>query len=628
MKDNLRQIETKLIHYNDMYRKGTPVISDLAFDALLEEFEREASPADYTRVRESMFSTKGKIRHQYIIGSLRKTKAEDDSVNKWLNKENASSYFIVEKLDGMSMVVHYVDGKFVKAVSRGDGTYGEDYTNKIRHIVKDLTSDFTGEIRTEALLPKSELKKINDMGYTYKNPRNAVVGILGSDSVDIDLVKRCRLIAYQIMGSDLDKVGQYSKLERLGFDLPLSRMQAAISGPEFLKRIYEEWTAVSDYEIDGLVIHNLDAKDELDVKLPTHTIAFKVNDLVSTTKIIGIEWNMSRDKRIKPVVLIEPIELGGATIKRATGNNVQWILDRGLRNGSTVTIEKAGDIIPKIIDQIPNKSGQFDIPTGCPSCGNTLGRKGVDLICENVNCGGASVKQLNMFLRNLGVEGISEKTLENLNITSIDKLLDFFPKPNSHTENKLIDQLFKNVFTKTKVELICNLPFHGFGKKTVKKIMDIYGKNRMAHNNIPVEGLSSERLRSFKSQFKELVKWTEKITHDNRWKPEAPKKTKKSPLSNKLNGLSFCFTGKLNTMTRGEAEAYVNANGGVTKSVSNKLTFLVTNNPNSGSYKNRKASDLGVQLITEAQFLEMIGKKMPTKKTDTNDGQLFDINDL
>lgn len=627
MNDTLRQIETKLVYYNDMYRNGTPVVSDQVFDVMLEQFERDASKEDYIRVRESLFNATGKIRHQYIIGSLRKTKAEDDSVLKWSNKEKASSYMIVEKLDGMSMVCHFVEGKFVKAVSRGNGTYGEDYTNKVRHIVDDLTTDFTGEVRTEALLPISELKKINDIGYSYKNPRNAVVGILGSDSADVDVVKRCRVIAYQIMGSNKNKAVQYMELERLGFTLPNSTLLKDITSPDQLKKIYEKWTESSDYEIDGLVIHNLDKGDE-NVKLPIHSIAFKVNDLVATTKIIGIEWNMSRDKRMKPVIQIAPIELGGATIKRATGNNLQWIIDRQLRIGSIVTIEKAGTIIPKIIDQVPNMNGQLIIPKDCPCCSTKLGRKGVDLICENASCDGAAVKQINMFLRNCGVEGVSEKTLENLGLTSFNKLMDFFPRPNSHIENKLIDQLFKNVFSKTKVELIVNLPFHGFGKKTVQKIMDTYGKNRMAHTNIPIDGLSSERLDEFKSQFKDLVKWVEIITHDNRWKPSVPKKQSASIITSKLNGISFCFTGKLNNMTRSEAESYVNMNGGTCKGVSNKLTYLVTNNPNSGSSKNKKAADLGVQLITEAQFLELIGKKIPEKKVNTKDSTLFDINNL
>lgn len=627
MNDIARQIETKLVYYNDMYRKGTPVVSDQVFDALLDEFEKLVSAEDYKRIRESLFSTKGKIRHQYTIGSMRKTKAEDDSVLKWARKENGSSYLIVEKIDGMSMVLHFFNGKLVKAVSRGDGEYGEDYTAKMKLVVEDRNDDFTGQIRTEALLPISELKTINDMGYSYKNPRNAVVGILGSDSVDPDLVKRCKIIAYQILGSSNQKTVQYAQLHTLGFDLPKSALHQSITSPDVLKKLYEKWTEDSDYEIDGLVIHNMDERDE-DVKLPTHSIAFKVNDLIATTTIEGVEWNMSRDKRMKPVMLIKPIELGGATIKRATGNNVQWILDRELKIGSTVTIEKAGDIIPKIVDVVPNSNGRFVIPRDCPHCGQILGRKGVDLICENATCDGAAVKQVNMFLRNLGVEGVSEKSLENIGITSIDKLLNFYPSPNKHIENCLMDELFKNVFCKTKVELICNLPFHGFGKKTVKKVMDTYGRNRIAHCNIPVDGLSAERLSEFKAQFADLVKWTELITHDNRWKPAAPKKVSTSPLTTKLSGMSFCFTGKLDTMTRGEAEAYVNANGGITKGVSNKLTYLVTNNPKSGSSKNRKASDLGVKLITEIQFLELIGKTITKNKQNNVQSGMFDINDL
>lgn len=630
MTDQLRQMETKLVYYNDMYRKGTPVVADQVFDALLEEFEKRASAEDYKRVRESMFSAKGKIRHQYVIGSLRKTKAEDDSSTKWLDKENGQSYFIVEKIDGMSIVLHFVNGKFVKAVSRGDGEYGEDYTDKVRHIVKDLLEDFTGQIRAELLLPKSGLKQINDNGYTYKNPRNAVVGIVGTDTLNLSLLKKCNIIAYQIMGSSLDKVGQYARLERLGFDLPRSEMMTRTFGnmsPNGLKSIYENWQTLSDYEIDGLVIHNLDEKDE-NQKLPVHTIAFKVNDLVATTKVIGIEWNLRGSKKVKPVVLIDPIDLGGATIRRATGNNVQWILDREITVGSIVTIEKAGDIIPKIIDIVPDRAGKYDIPTVCPACGHTLGRQGVDLVCINNSCTGNNVQNLNSFLRACGIEGISEKSLVNLNVDTIDKLLNFMPRGGSHTENKLMDELFAKVFVKTKVELICCLPFNGFGKKTIQKIMETYGKNRMAHTNIPVDGLSADRMADFKAQFADLVKWVEKITHDNRWAPQTVKKPA-SPVSSKLNGLSFCFTGKLETMSRGEAELYAKANGAEVKPVSNKLTYLVTNNPNSGSGKNKKAAQLGVQIITEKQFCDLIGRKYVTKTTAVDTANtLFDINSL
>lgn len=631
MTDQLRQIETKLVYYNDMYRKGTPVVSDQVFDTLLEEFEKAASVEDYKRIRESMFSAKGKIRHQYIIGSLRKTKAEDDSVTKWLNKENGKSYFIVEKIDGMSIVLHFINGNFVKAVSRGDGEYGEDYTDKVRHIVKDLTEDFTGQIRAELLLPKSGLKQINDNGYTYKNPRNAVVGIVGTDTLNLSLLKKCHIIAYQIMGSSLDKVGQYAKLERLGFALPRSITKSNISqydmAPDRLKSLYEDWQALSDYEIDGLVIHNLNEKDE-NQKLPIHTIAFKINDLVATSKVIGIEWNLRGSKKVKPVVLIDPIDLGGATIRRATGNNVQWILDREITVGSIVTIEKAGDIIPKIIDIVPDRAGKYDIPTVCPACGHTLGRQGVDLVCINNGCTGNNVQNLNAFLRACEVEGISEKSLVNLNIDTIEKLLNFMPNKGSHTETKLMDELFAKVFVRSKIELICNLPFNGFGKKTIQKIMDTYGKNRIAHCNIPVDGLSNDRMTEFKEQFAVLVKWVELITHDNRWAPQVVKKSS-SPVSSKLNGLSFCFTGRLETMSRGEAELYTKANGAEVKPVSNKLTYLVTNDPHSGSGKNKKAAQLGVQIITEKQFCDLIGRKYETKKIDTDTtNTLFDINNL
>jgi len=530
------------------------------------------------------------------------------------------------------MVLTYVDGDLVMAASRGDGTYGSDYTEKVKCIPGIAKKDnYTGQIRTELLIKKSVLQEVNDLGFTYKNPRNGVVGIASADSFDPDLMKRCSILAYQIMGDTRKKGFQYTDLAAMGFDIPKVDFLYAKSGqatPDALKAIYEKWSEQSDYEIDGLVIHNTNFGDE-DKKLPEHTIAFKVNDLVESTTLLGVEWSMSRSKDFRPVGLIKPIELGGATIRRVTMNNAQWIIDRDLRIGSTVTIEKAGDIIPKIIDVVPNMNGKLDIPTICTSCGSILSKVGVNVSCTNNDCKGANVKQLNTFLRNLEVEGFSERSLEVMNINSITDLLNFYPD-GSHNQSKFMTELYKKVFGRTKIELIIALPFIGFGKRGTAKFMKAYGKQRILHNFVPVDGMSSDRQVEFKSQFKELIKWKELITHDNRWKPQAPKRVVSSPVTSKLKGMSFCFTGKLETMNRTEAELYAKSNGGEVKSVSNKLTYLVTNNPNSGTSKNKKASNLGVKLITEKQFCELIGRKYETTKKDApaTDGQLFDINSL
>jgi DNA ligase (NAD+) len=632
MTQHLREIEARLVHYNIEYRKGTPIVSDQVFDALLEQFEREAPMEDYNRVRLSLFGKPGKIRHQFLIGSLRKTKAEDDSVTKWFKKDHAEKIMIVEKIDGMSMVLTYVDGNLVMAASRGDGTYGSDYTEKVKHIQGiSKKGNYTGQIRTELLIKKSVLQEVNDLGHTYKNPRNAVVGIAGSDTYDIDLLKRCSILAYQIMGDNRKKGFQYVDLKEMGFDIPKSTFLYVKNDhvtPDSLKALYEKWTAESDYEIDGLVIHNTAHTDE-DTKLPKHTIAFKVNDLVATTTLDGVEWTMSREKKFKPVGLIAPIQLGGATIRRVTMNNAQWMIDRNLTIGSTVTIEKAGDIIPKIIDVIPNLNGKIDLPLECPHCKATPVQKGVDIVCDNDNCTGHMVKQLNAFLRNLEVDGFSERSLELMKIKSIKDLLNFYPD-GSHNQDKFMSELFGKVFSRTKIELIIALPFNGFGKRGVAKVMKAYGKSSVLHNYVPVQGMSTGRQTEFKRQFKELIKWKELITHDNRWKPQTPKRVVSSPVSNKLSGMSFCFTGKMETLTRSEAELYAKSNGAEVKSVSNKLTYLVTNNPNSGTSKNKKAQNLGVQLITEKQFCELIGRKYETTKKDapSTDGQVFDITSL
>ena len=267
----------------------------------------------------------------------------------------------------------------------------------------------------------------------------------------------------------------------------------------------------------------------------------------------------------------------------------------------------------------------LNIPMFCFHCNQPTTMKGPHLVCANDACTGNQIKQMNTFLRACGIQGFSESTLEKWKLTSIEKVMAFYP--NTPNEKKFLNELYGNVFNKSKRDLIIALPFHNFGSTLVTRMLDTYGKQRMAHNDILVDGISAERQRNFKSQFAELVKWVEVITHDNRWKPQVAVRQNTSPLSNKLSGLSFCFTGKLTTMTRSDAEKYVKSNGGEVKSVSAKLTYLVTNNPNSGTSKNKKAQNLGVQLITEKQFGELLGKKIEDKKTEDK-STLFDINDL
>jgi len=279
MNQQSRALETQIVYYNDLYRKGTPSISDQVFDSMLENFESQVSTEEFDRLRGSLFDAKGKIKHQYIIGSLKKTKAEDDSVMKWFAKHDVETIMVVEKLDGMSIVLHYNKGELFKAVTRGDGEFGEDQTAKIKAMegFSKTSVEFTGQIRAELVLPFTNFIKLNKAGSSYKNPRNAVAGIVSNKSINPDLLKNCHIIAYQILGSNESKHIQYNNLRTLGFDIPKVRTFNGYIGttvyPHILKGIYEKWSEESNYEIDGLVIHDLKYDDE-NLKLPIHTIAF------------------------------------------------------------------------------------------------------------------------------------------------------------------------------------------------------------------------------------------------------------------------------------------------------------------------------------------------------------------
>lgn len=622
----LNMLKTKIQGYNDAYRNGSPLIGDAVYDTLLDQLKNELSDSDYTEFSSTLMETTGKIKHDFVIGSLRKTKAEDDSFTTWLNKRSNIPILVAEKLDGISIVLHFIDGKLFKAVTRGDGEYGEDQTEKLKLITPDLSVAFTGQLRGEVLLTRTNLANINagiklhnsprgnpdqkNLKKEYKNPRNAVSGIIGKVNFNPIIVKQLSVRVYQILGSTDNKAKQYKTLRNMGIDIPKLRAFNFDCTKENLVELYEYWTRTSDYDIDGVVVYDITCNDE-NQKLPNNTVAFKVNDQVDSSAYKGIEWNFSKNGLYKPVILIEPIELGGATIQRVTGHNWRNVVDLGISQGSILTIEKAGDIIPKIINVVSADS-MVEVPTECIHCGTKLETTDVELYCPNKNCDGLGVKKVASFLKSCGVKGFTETTLEKFNIGSIDDLLNFVPNERKKNETKLILGLDDFVFNKPVEELVVHLPYTNFGKTLVKNVLKAFNKDitaireyRDTTSEIVVDKVSEERLNIFVEQLIGLYSWIIKITGDPRWNPNAVV-VEDVKASTKFEGQTFCFTGKFTTIDRKDAEGLVWQNSGEIKSVSKKLTYLVNNDITSTTGKNKKALELGIPIISELEFLELL----------------------
>ena len=248
------------------------------------------------------------------------------------------------KLDGCSFVADYDNGEFVSGTSRGDGTNGTNWTGKLKYILpKTIKTKNPITIRGELVMLGDAYKTLG-----MKNPRNGVTGIMGEDRILPEKLKYVSALVYDILGTDMPAVEIFETLE-LDFTVPFWRvMNVTDTTEEDLKTLYLKWKEEADFWMDGLVISEVNYVNE-DVYYPELKVAFKVNSEGVPTKVVGVEWNTSMLGSITPVVLLEPVEIDGTTVKRASGYNAKYILDNKIKIGTTVYIIKSGEIIPKII---------------------------------------------------------------------------------------------------------------------------------------------------------------------------------------------------------------------------------------------------------------------------------------
>lgn len=624
---NIEKIKSDLIIFNRLYRKGTPIVDDIEYDSLLDTYKNSVSEDEYMSFRNTLFEETGKIKHPYVMGSLEKTKSDenDSSLIKWISNYNIDRLFISSKIDGLSVRLFYKDGKLIDAVTRGDGEYGEDILNKAVHFVKtEVDSSFSGNIRGEIVLSNHNFIKLCEIdNKDYSNARTSACGLINSKEFNEEAIKLLKVVTYEIMGTDITKQVQYDILQKLGFET--AKFRVIDVNKDTIKNdlieIYNEFCDKCDYTIDGLVLTSNDNNVFENIKIPKRAVAFKTNNLVKTTKIIDIEWNLSKSGFYKPVAILEPVELGGAMISRATLYNYEWVEDRKICYNATVEVLKSGDIIPRIMS-INNEgcTQLIECPITCECCNSTLERDGVELVCKNKNCTAQILLKVNQFIRRLKIENVSYKSLGNFGISSFESLLAWRPDDNYKSETKFYNELSKKLFNCSKRKIFASLDFNGIGEKTVNKLIDSYGLDYILNESI--KNVSCESLpggigyilfNTFLDALDDNLVIYNMIINDERYS-EPDVKPVISNVNGVLNGKSYCFTGKLNTLSRSDAENLVIQNGGKISGVNKNLTYLVTNDTDSGSSKNKKASDLGIKIINEEQFLLQIS----SDKVDIN----------
>ena len=579
--------------------------------------------------------------HPSPMLSLDKTKQVDELAS-WLGgKEGLLSW----KMDGLTVVLTYENGELLNAVTRGNGVVGEVITNNAK-VFKNLPVNipFKGRmvLRGEAIITYSEFKKINALlseEEQYKNPRNLCSGSVRQLNNEITAKRNVELYAFTLVEAEgvNFKNSQQNKMEFMkeqGFQTVEYKVVTA-------KNIYEtvEWFSekvkTNDFPSDGLVLlyDDISYGESLGstAKFPRNAIAFKWADETAKTKLTEVEWSASRTGLINPVAIFEPVELEGTTVSRASVHNISIVKELKLGIGDTIEVYKANMIIPQIAQNL-TKSGSLVIPDKCPVCGEkTSIHKENDvevLFCENPDCLAKKIKSISLFVSRdaMNIDGMSEATIEKfISKGFLHELADLF-KLNRYKDEiismdgfgeKSYEKLVKAAETAkitTTAKFIYSLGIANIGLSNAKMVCKAFSNDleKIRHASIDelveIDGVGEIIAESFVKFFAN--------ENNNHMVDDlldiVTLEDEENDNANDMEGMNFVITGSVNHFSnRSEVKELIEGRGGkVTGSVTSKTKYLINNDSTSNSSKNKKAKELGVQIITEDEFIDMFSIKL------------------
>lgn len=627
------------------YQEDREIMSDFEYDKLYDELnalEKETgiilSNSPTQKVGHQVLSSLKKIRHESPMLSLDKTK-EVNALESFLgNNKGILSY----KMDGLTVVLTYKNGELIQAVTRGNGEIGEDITHNAKFFKNiPLKISFKEElvIRGEAVISFKDFNIINEKltpEEQYKNPRNLCSGTVRQLNSKISASRNVNFIAFALVkanGQDFgdDKESRFKWLENLGFECVERKNVTSANIAETVKE-FEEKIPSNRFATDGLVLtfSSVAYSQSLGTtaKFPRDSIAFKWADELAETTLINVDWNTSRTGLINPIAVFEPVELEGTTVERASLHNLSIIENLQLGLGDKITVYKANMIIPQVAEDL-TKSNNLEIPAVCPVCGEDTEiialRDGKALKCPNPNCKAQRISSLEHFVSRdaLNIEGFSEATIEKfIEKGFIDNYTDIFK------------------LEKYKDEIIS---MEGFGEKSYTNLIAAIDKSKnvalpnfiyaLGINNV---GLSNAKLlckkcnnsleEIRKADFETLISIDGfgDVIADSIVKYFGHQKnndlindvlnylnftaTEYNDKDLKLDNITFVVTGDVHIYkNRKELQSVIEKLGGkVTTSVSAKTNYLINNDINSSSSKNKKAKELGIPIISEEDFEEMI----------------------
>ena len=626
------------------YAEDREIMSNYEYDRLydeLEALEKETgivlSNSPTLHVGYEAVDELPKERHERPMLSLGKTKSREE-LAEWLGKQKA---LLSWKLDGLTVVLTYRDGKMAKAVTRGNGEVGEVVTNNAR-VFRNLpvSISYTGELvlRGEAVITYSDFEEINkrieDIDAKYKNPRNLCSGSVRQLNNEVTAGRNVRFFAFSLVkaeGIDFhnSREEQFLFLQKLGFETVEYRMVDSASVGEAVGE-FEKKIESYDVPSDGLVLVYDDIAYGMALgttaKFPRDSIAFKWADEVKETVLKEIEWSPSRTGLINPVAIFEPVELEGTTVSRASVHNISILKSLKLGIGDRITVYKANMIIPQIAENLTG-SGTVEIPESCPVCGGKTKVSQINdvqsLYCTNEECEAKKIKSFTLFVSRdaMNIEGLSEATLEKfIGRGYIHEFADIFHLERFQEEivemegfgEKSYQNLINSVEAARKTtlpRLIFSLGIANIGLANAKMICRHYHddwKEMLAADVEDLSGIDGVGEVIATGFYEYFQKEENQKRWENLLKEVEIEKEEIDESTQTLSGMAFVVTGSLNHYeSRKELKEAIEKKGGkVTGSVTSKTVCLINNDNTSSSSKNKKARELQIPVLTEEEFIE------------------------
>ena len=650
-------------HSKLYYQKSSPIISDKEFDELKREIinlekkypslKNKNSPSNIVGYKPS--KNFQKFRHKVQMLSLANAFDKDDLLNfekkiyNYLNEKLSIEYSVEPKIDGISASLTYLNGKLTYGVSRGDGSEGELITDNLKTIKdiphkiekKNLPNEI--EIRGEVFIEKKDFEKISDK---FANPRNAASGTLRQKNPEETKKIPLKFIAYTFGFIDDHNIENQSdflnELKNWGFIISQhNKVIKSIDDLVTFHNQFEEKRFDLKYDVDGLVykVNNLQLQTRLGFtsNAPRWAIAHKFSADHAYSEIINIDIQVGRTGALTPVAKVKPVNIGGVVVSNATLHNEDEIIRKDIRIGDNVKIERAGDVIPHVLEVDIKKrkknSKKFNFPTKCPSCGSRTEKefnkttKKYDAVrrCTNegFDCEKIAIEKIKHFISKdaLNIDGLGKKVIEkfwdlnfikypqdiyNLNYKKISNLDGWGEQSVSNLKfsiDKSKDVSLERFIFALGIRHIGleNAKIIADFSKSISNFLDIIHQNKLSEL-IDIDGIGDTQIKSLEKFFKNKINL--KVTKELNKILEI--KNRNINYNGKFKNKSFMFTGKLNNISRAEAKSLVEKNSGnIVSSVTKKLDYLVTGDKPT-TRKVDLAKSLGIKIVTQKEWFELL----------------------